>query len=905
MRFLVRSWLFVSASFVLFHGCGNDGGGGVPSPEIFADPAVCDVPCEVLVDSGVETRAGDGLTFTWDVGDGPMEGDARLLHTFDAAGTHAITVTVSKGSTSTTDTVTVLAEAQPKTSGDVDVSGGSVSHGPCTVTVPVGIAPESFPIELTELPSMQVAGARRLGEGLFTALGSAFEVGTPAKSAVAFDIAVRDAEAAGADVGELAWLARLISRPVPLPDATEPPPSLAPVASYVLAPVTRVDGDGTAHGDIYGRSRVQLVRLSKPLDIQSSSVDAALALKQSIGLLVVVSVHDPPTSLSKQQYVDAILEGVKRSHDFLVNQKSFLWLQPSVHVYVVKSANGVVGEVPRHSSNTILMGNALGSAAHVKKVIAHEFFHLIQNWHSNKATRNSTKEKDAWFAEGTACWAMDEVYNDTQAFYHATPTGRFQYPLVKEATRATAKDGYQTVAFWKWAEIHNAEIVRAVLQDRFAKSHNIIGSSAIIENTVVSDYLSSFKALWPDVDRLEFLEFAYASLYEKDYDKEERRPDELWSNAAPRPRLGPPKDVVPSFNVTLKAGAGDSEANAPNAAFKVQPHLSAELIEIQSEALEGKLHVRFPQGAEPLDARVFVIDKASKELRDSYDIWDLSKKHPDVTVSFDPDKLAMVLLVDPQWSYPSSTNPTTGKIKAWVDSPCGPLPSNVIDVSDDDELYAALTTAPAGSVVLMAPGTYTPPIRLWDTDQYGPFNANLLLENITLIGAGEGATTLVLQGGDLAALYGYKNATLRNLTVDALPGSQVAALDHRNLTICDVTFNFSSTHAWGIILNPWHGGSTSVGLYNTVLSHPVGGTRGTGLFLQTCSSPDTVNLSATIQDSQISGWYEGVLYNTGYGSCGSVSLNTDCEGFSNNEWNVNEANCPAEGVPCTANEQCP
>lgn len=903
MRFLVRSWLFVLASFVLFHGCGNDGGGGVPSPEIFADPAVCDVPCEVLVDSGVETRAGDGLTFTWDVGDGPMEGDARLLHTFDAAGTHAITVTVSKGSASTTDTVTVLAEAQPKTSGDVDVSGGSVSHGPCTVTVPEGIAPESFPIELTELPSMQVAGARRLGEGLFTALGSAFEVGTPAKSAVAFDIAVRDAEAAGADVGELAWLARFISRPVPLPDATEPPPSLAPVASYVLAPVTRVDGDGTAHGDIYGRSRVQLVRLSKPLDIQSSSVDAALALKQSIGLLVVVSVHDPPTSLSKQQYVDAILEGVKRSHDFLVNQKSFLWLQPSVHVYVVKIANGAVAEVPRHSSNTILMGNALGSAAHVKKAIAHEFFHLIQNWHSNKATRNSTKEKDAWFAEGTACWAMDEVYNDTQAFYHATPTGRFQYPLVKEATRATAKDGYQTVAFWKWAETHNAEIVRAVLQDRFAKSHNIIGSSAIIENTVVSDYLSSFKALWHDVD---FLEFAYASLYEKDYDKEETRPDELWSNAAPTPRLGPPKDVVPTFNVTLKAGAGDSEANAPNAAFKVQPHLSAELIEIQSEALEGKLHVRFPQGAEPLDARVFVIDKASKELRDSYTVRDLSKKRPDVTVSFDPDKLAMVLLVDPQWSYPSSTNPTTGKIKAWVENPCGPLPSNVIEVTPGEDLADVVGGAAGGAVVHLAPGNYTPPIKIWELpDGAGRWYAQLLLTDVTLAGSGEGQTRLIMQGDpfDAVGITTYGSVTIRDLTIEGGDFFGLSCLNPKNVTLCNVTIRTSGHD--GITWSPaWTGGgSSSLSVYDSTITQ-VGDPQGTYGIGLSCYE-EAGNVTAEISNSNFSGWLNGVnYYNYTNESC-TVSVNTDCKGFSSNDNNVLELICPGEGQQCIATEQCP
>ena len=76
-----------------------------------------------------------------------------------------------------------------------------------------------------------------------TALGSAYQITTLAKSSVAFDLAVKSAEAAGFDASELGWLVRFIARPMPMSDSTEPIPSLAPVASYVLEPVTAVDAD--------------------------------------------------------------------------------------------------------------------------------------------------------------------------------------------------------------------------------------------------------------------------------------------------------------------------------------------------------------------------------------------------------------------------------------------------------------------------------------------------------------------------------------------------------------------------------------------------------------------------------------------------------------------------------------
>jgi hypothetical protein len=67
-----------------------------------------------------------------------------------------------------------------------------------------------------------------------------------------------------------------------------------------------------------------------------------------------------------------------------------------------------------------------------------------------------------------------------------------------------------------------------------------------------------------------------------------------------------------------------------------------------------------------------------------------------------------------------------------------------------------------------------------------------------------------------------------------------------------------------------------------------------------CDPPGTV--TAEIRNSQISGWGEGVSFDSG--SCGSISVSTDCEGFSNNlyykvvDWSCSEGTCnPIEYCP--------
>lgn len=888
---------------LLVSACGSGGKGGAPpSVELVADPEVCDVPCEVVLDSGVDTRAGDGLTFTWDVGEGPVQDDARLLHTFEEAGAYEVVLTVAGTSGSTTETVTVLAQPQPKSSGSVDATGGSVSHGACIVTVPEGVAPEAFPIEIAELPSMQEAAERRLGADRFVALGNAYQIGTLVKSAVAFDLAVQSSETAGIGASELAWLVRMVTLPTPAADSTDPPPSLAPTTNYALVPVTGVDADGTAHGDIYGRSRVQLVRLNAPLDVSSGVAEASLTSKQSAEILRFVVVHDDPTKLSKQEYIDAALEALRTSHDFLVNKRGFLWLHQSAVVHVAKLNAKVAGQVPHNEQRTIWLNNNLATADEIKKVVAHEFFHLIQNWHSNLASLTESRAKDAWFIEGSATWAMDEVYDQIQGRYHATPRKRFSAPLVQSELDLKSKVPYQTVAFFKWAESEQSEIVRAVLQDRFARNHYLIGSSAIIPNTMVTDYLTSFKALWPDAD---FLQFAYDSLYEKDYDKSETRAGELWHEPLPTSGLGPPKKVQPSSTLEIEEGKGDSEANADTSFAVVLPHLTADLLEIQSKGPEGTLHVRFEQIAEPLDARVFVLDKASNEVQESYTVRDLSKKHEDVKLRFDPDKKAEVLVVDPRWSYPPSPNEANAAFDFWVESPCGPLPSNVIDATDEDELYAALTSAPAGSVVKLPAGTFVPPIRDWplpEAQGSGEWPTQVLVKDVTLAGAGQGATTLSMRGNefDAVGMATFGHATVRDLTIDARDFWGLTAIGAKSLTLCNVTIETRGGDA--VQFSQWPGGGDGfIGIYNSTLTY-TGGDRFSGLLLYCLDQSG--NITAEIRDSNISGWYIGVHYgNSTENSC-RVSVSTDCKGFGNNDYNVWHSECsPPDCDPPI--EECP
>jgi PKD repeat protein len=889
---------------VATHGCGG-AGGAPPTGELFADPEVCDVPCEVVLDSGLDGADAQGLTFTWDFGDGPVIDNTRVFHTFETAGSHTVSVAISNGNASTTDTVVVRAAPQAKATGVIDEAGGSVSQSACTVTIPKDAAPGELTVQITQLPSMQPAAERFLGTGRFIALGNAYDVIMPWKSSVALDLAVQDAQLEGADPAELAWLIRTVSRPLPPADDPETKVSPAPLASYVLAPVPRVDPDGTAHGDIYGRRRVQLVKMAAPLEAESLPIAREASPKQIPTPLIVTTFSNAPTLLSSQAYKDAIREGLTQAHEVLVNQKGFRGPQSAVLVSVTRLPVTHDGEEPWGNvsifdHDLIQLSNGLPSADRIKKVVAHEFFHLIQNINRNVVSSTFYFPQDGWFAEGTAAWAMDEVFDDIQDVYFATRVQRFRVPLLQPANDASPRDTYETVAFWKWADANNPNIVAKILEDEFRASHTTVpGLQAPLENLAHVDHLETLKRLWTDVD---FLKFTYDARYLKNFDTGETKEHEIWYTGGD-PYLGPPKQVTYRLGETLFDGAGDSESNPVRMELEVRPHLTADVMHIESYDLTGTLHVRFPVLSAPLDARVILIDRTSAELQSSQTVEDLSQKHGDVEMRFSPDEEAVIFVVDPRWSYSSDTEPIKGEILAWVEDPCGSLPTNVIDIGPSDDLYVALTTAPAGSAVRLAPGTYTPPVKDWPAPEYGPISANVVVKDLTLVGAGEGQTVLVMNGNPYVG-FGFKtygNATVRNLTID--PRDSEPAFDcwdAKNVTLCNVTIQASATTDYGLIWGPWHGGSTYLSFFDSTLTSPAPQNDPFGMFIQSCYDPPA-DVVVEIRKSEISGWGEGVSFDNG--TCGSVSVSTDCEGFDNLYYNVVDWNC-SEGT-CNPIELCP
>jgi PKD repeat protein len=876
------------------------------STDLFADPELCGVPCEVVIDSGIGATSTP-LTFTWDVGSGPMPGEERLFHTFENVGTYEVSLTVSNGAKSTTDAVTVRAEPQPKSSTSVDEAGGEVSQGSGAVSVPAGIAPDTFTLALTELPSMQAGAERAFGTERFTVLGSAYDAVMPLKAGAPIDMAVTDPEAIGKDPSDFAWLIRTVSVPEPPSSETSPLHSGAPLADYMLVPVTEVDTDGTVHGEIYGNTRFQLVRLVAPLDVEFAA-PAQLALKAVPTPFVITVFNDAPTGIDKDAFTSAVFTGVTQSHDVLVSQRGFVGPKGTITVVVGKLKDpSSRGHVSIFDHQTIHLNHSLESTDEVKKTVAHEFFHLIQNLNSNTVSKGLNHKRDAWFKEGTASWAMDEVFDSIRDTYYATTWKRFEVPLLQMATSADSDVAYQTVAFWKWAEANNATIIRRIIEDRFLQSHtSVVGLSHVIENLANVDYLSSLTALWATAD---FLEYAYDARYLKDFDTQEDREGELWwedtANPEARPFLGPPKVVYEQDKKVVSKGAGDSETNPVRLAIELKRHLTADVQLVENVDLVGTLHVRFPVLQAPLDARVIVLDRTTNDLEDSYTVRDLSIEHVDVQTSFDPDEKAVIFVADPSWSYAADATPITAKVQVWVDDPCGALPSNVIDVTPSDDLYVALTTAPEGSVVRLAPGTYTPPIQQWPTPEYGPFGANVLVQNLTLAGSAEGETRIVMTGDPYAGLglKTYGNATLRDLTIDARDSEPaIDCLDAKHVKLCNVTLQASSTTDYGILWGPWNGGVTSLLLQNSALVHPNREHAGTGVSLQACYETPA-NVSVEIRNTQASGWGEGVSFFSGEGYCGSISVTSDCSGFSNNGYNVVEWQC-AEAM-CEANEQCP
>jgi hypothetical protein len=227
----------------------------------------------------------------------------------------------------------------------------------------------------------------------------------------------------------------------------------------------------------------------------------------------------------------------------------------------------------------------------------------------------------------------------------------------------------------------------------------------------------------------------------------------------------------------------------------------------------------------------------------------------------------------------------------------------VINVTPDDDLYDALTTAPAGSVILLAPGNYAPPIKEWTLpDDGGTWPSQALLIDVTLAGAGEGQTTLTMTGDPYGAvgLSTYGSATIRDLTIAAREFWGVSCVNPESVTLCNVTVETYGNDA--ITWNPWPGRTSStLTIQESTLSNVGGEQGGTGVYLSCYDEGGHV--TADIRNSNIFGWMVGVYYSTSSEESCSVSVSTDCKDFDDNESNVYREMC--NPPTCDGQEECP
>jgi len=228
------------------------------------------------------------------------------------------------------------------------------------------------------------------------------------------------------------------------------------------------------------------------------------------------------------------------------------------------------------------------------------------------------------------------------------------------------------------------------------------------------------------------------------------------------------------------------------------------------------------------------------------------------------------------------------------------------DVDNVAAMLAALGAAGSGDMVRLAPGTYYPPVQSFSGSGYTNRQANLVVENGTILAGGGGGNVTIVISGSYGNLFAYGNAILRDLTVksEALGSANLIVWNGSGtLTMCNVVMDATPTlnYGYGMIFAPYEGGSGHLLITDSTIQCS-SCTGVTGISLETCSSAIPVTITADIRNTSASGWYDAVSFSNGSCACNgsTTSVTAECDGFFNNTYNVLE--CPDGGGGV---EHCP
>ncbi len=759
--------------------------GEMASVVLVADPARGPNPFVCVLTATTTGFSRAEVTYTYDFGDGQSEvsGNPGALHVFERDGDHTVTVTVSDGNTSASYSVNVVVEPFPTNSLNIGTAGGEVSLGRCRVTVPGGVLDGEVPFTLTELPSMASGAAKVLNGDDFVPIGSAYRLDTPLKSAQPLVTTLTydpNELPQGYSSSNLGVLVRNIGLPV-IKDSAIASPGRPWNAVYMALPVSQSRKSSAVEFNRYEGSTFQLVAMRHPL--ASETLDSG---KSGLMPLIVIVFNETPPNQS--EYRAAVVESINKTYQELVAGRGFPGPTGTLTIVVGKMQKETYdGYVLNDDHHTMYLRSTLSPVGKVKKVIPHEFLHLVQNLCNNATSTYRYHDLNAWFKEGTAEWACDEVYDDFPGYYNAPWWNRFYRPVNEEGYDGSLE--YQTVGFWKWVESQRPGTILSTLLNQQLRTHTMQADGRWVENANQYTFQDTFTEVWPDMP---FGDFVTAIKYRKDFEADEVNTDDLWSGE----KLGAPYEVDYDAGglIELSEGHGDSEDNAVTVEYTLEQYMSLDTKVLQSAELSGVLHLRFLQTSEPLNARV-LLESSGLGTANPYTLDDLSTGDRELNLPFKEGAKVIVLPFDARHDVDSGDNFNEGRFKAWIESPCSGTTGTVTEVSTAAELVEATESVGAGNTIRIAAGTYVLPA---DRPSPAGYKASLVIDGLTLIGAGQGVTNL-----DIKYFYvSGKSVRLQNMTIrsDSSEAFDIRAVNQ--FSMCNVTVVGTDWLLYGVTYRP-------------------------------------------------------------------------------------------------------
>ena len=298
--------------------------------------------------------------------------------------------------------------------------------------------------------------------------------------------------------------------------------------------------------------------------------------------------------------------------------------------------------------------------------------------------------------------------------------------------------------------------------------------------------------------------------------------------------------------------------------------------------VDGKLHIKWKQtnADQPYDAMV-IVKHGSHDLFTER-VRNLSVAHENTTVPFfgTPDYQAIIILVDPRWDVSPSNVPGAGSFDVWVTG-CGPVRGTVTDVATLESLETACLNTPPENTIRLAEGEYVLRMQSWPLPGYPGQWGGLMLNGVTLIGAGPDRTVLYIPNDSVAAIRTHGDAEIRNLSIYTNgPFSVISGGKRLKLCAVEVEYSYAQP-AVSISHIPFEGEFTTLQITDSVL---LGLTfNSSAVYLETCSSASESYISCNIEDTVITGWDIGVEWDK-WDNCGPITVTTDCKYISGNEF---------------------